>query len=208
MEYENSLLKEFVENGNRKSFEELFKMTKPWLYRLIYTIVTDRDNTDEILQQTWVKVLDTAYRIDFNQGSINNYLYTIAKNNSFKFQNRNKQAIALKEKFKSKEATIVINDNSPHSDAELSESNLLLKEAIQKLDKKYQDIILLHYFSELEVNEISKMLNIPEGTIKTRLVRGRQQLKEILIKSDYLAYLGIQIVFGLIFSTHLLTQSN
>ncbi len=197
MKIENSLLLDFFENGNTKSFEELFKMTKPWLYRLIYAIVNNKDDADEILQQTWVKVLSTIHRFDIKQGKINNYLYTIAKNKSLKWKSRNNRFVNENEQYKIKEVTINTEANNLLSDSEIIERNTILNTAVKKLDRNYQDVILLYYFSEFDVKKIAQMMDKPEGTVKTWLARARKKLKENLLKSDYIYYTGA-ILFGYI----------
>lgn len=72
------------------------------------------------------------------------------------------------------------------ADENLINSELL--QVVQKLRKKYRDVILLHYFQELTVKEVSQVLVIPEGTVKTYLYRGRKQLKKILKGDDYDEY--------------------
>ena len=80
----NSLFIEFISTDNPKVFEELFRMTKPWVYKLIYRIVPSKDAADDIFQETWVQVLNSKDTYDCNKGIFNNYLYTIAKNKALK----------------------------------------------------------------------------------------------------------------------------
>lgn len=53
---------------------------------------------------------------------------------------------------------------------------LMLQEAIERLEPPYRMVILLYYFEELTVKEIAEVLEIPEGTVKSRLYRARQEL--------------------------------
>ena len=70
--------------------------------------------------------------------------------------------------------------NTSQTDLTTSEtSNLIIKE-ILSLSPKYKDVIILYYYKDFNTLEISKILNIPEATIRTRLKRGRALLKEKL----------------------------
>ena len=60
------------------------------------------------------------------------------------------------------------------------QENLELTEAILKLPPKLKDIVLLHYYQGLGISEIAQMLHLPEGTISSRLSRGRKKLEAIL----------------------------
>lgn len=56
--------------------------------------------------------------------------------------------------------------------------------AVRKLPADFRDAVLLHYYQGYAINEIAEMLNVPEGTISSRLSRGRKKLQEILKESD------------------------
>ena len=65
------------------------------------------------------------------------------------------------------------------------ENDLDLVRAIGMLKEDYRIVILLHYYQGLSIKELSLALNIPEGTIKTNLSRGRKCLKTLLEEVDY-----------------------
>ena len=56
----------------------------------------------------------------------------------------------------------------------------LIKGAIGKLNKEYQDIIIWHYLEDMSIGEISLLLNKPEGTVRVALHRGLKQLREVI----------------------------
>ena len=55
---------------------------------------------------------------------------------------------------------------------------------IQKLPTKYKDVILLFYYKELSYEEISQILGIPEGTVRSRLARARTKLKKMISERE------------------------
>ncbi len=57
--------------------------------------------------------------------------------------------------------------------------------ALLNLPLKYRDIMYLFYFEDYKINELSKLLKVKEPTIKTRLKRGRELLKDTLIQGDF-----------------------
>ena len=88
-------------------------------------------------------------------------------------------------------------NNDPQKLRIIQERNEALLKAVHKLPSDFQDVIILHYFAELNVKEISEKLDKPEGTVKTNLSRAREKLKGYLSKSfknNHLLYAEIMIL--------------
>jgi RNA polymerase sigma-70 factor (ECF subfamily) len=66
-----------------------------------------------------------------------------------------------------------------------TEQNIDLREAINQLDENYQTAIILYYFHDLSIQQISEQMEIPEGTVKTHLHRARKLLKKYIEGSDH-----------------------
>ena len=61
---------------------------------------------------------------------------------------------------------------------------------ILKMPKQYQEVLLLYYYDEFSIKEIADILDIPQGTVKSRLARGRKQLRNLLEMEGEYAYEG------------------
>jgi RNA polymerase sigma-70 factor (ECF subfamily) len=168
---EDSLFKDYLSNQDASCFEKLFKMTKPWLSKLIYRIVLNQSATNDILQETWIKLLKSNGYLNPKR-NITNYLYTIAKNESLKYIRENNQHNSK---------TKANNEELDYEDPECIQINnekvATIRNAIEKLNKDYQNVVYLHYYAEMEISEIAVILNKPEGTIKTWLSRARKSLE-------------------------------
>ncbi|GIN92757.1 hypothetical protein J22TS1_38080 [Siminovitchia terrae] len=68
---------------------------------------------------------------------------------------------------------------------EKREENLDLLEAINRLNEKHKNAIILFYFQDLPISEVAKVMKIPENTVKTFLSRGKDRLKKLLGGIDY-----------------------
>ena len=66
------------------------------------------------------------------------------------------------------------------ADVESRERVRLLRDALAELDPRYRESLFLVYVEGMKVNEAARQLGIPDGTVKTRLMRGRQALKKLL----------------------------
>jgi len=172
---EDQLFSEFCQTGDRNTFERFYHMVQPWLKRMVYRLCADADITCDILQDTWKTLLTVSDRYDPRKGRITNFIFTIARNTAFHHLRHAKRFSRMANGFD-------IEDNAPQQAEtfETAEKAKMLRESISSLRESYQIVLLLHYYSSLEIKEIANMLNEPEGTIKTWLRRGRQQLAKIL----------------------------
>lgn len=194
MTKETTLFLEYRNTGDRKVFEELFRITKPWIYKLIYRIIPDKAGADDVFQDTWIQVLNSKDKYDFKIGVFNNLLYTTAKNNALKAKLKISKFVRDNPNIENDDLKYGINELSPDKVTEIMERNVNIMSVIKTLDTNYQDVILLHYFADFDVKEISENLNKPEGTIKTWLSRGREQLKKKIQKSKTAYYLNLFIL--------------
>ena len=184
MSTENELFIDYCKNGNQKSFEKLFFRIKPWLTKMLFRIVGDTDATYDLQQETWIKLIKTCHRFDPKKGKFNNFIFTIAKNEALRWKSNYEQFPKdfsnKKNGLTNKVAKHEIERINPEIIAQINEKCKVVKEAVSMLDAPYQDVILLYYFAEFDVNEIANMTNMPIGTIKSNLKRGREKLKELL----------------------------
>lgn len=67
---------------------------------------------------------------------------------------------------------------------ETDERHALVREALQHVDPRYREVMHLVYVEGLKVEETARVLGTPEGTVKTRLMRGREALKKILMRRN------------------------
>lgn len=147
------------------------------LTRLAYTYVKDWGRAEDIVQDVFV----TCYtKMDTFRGesSVKTWIYRITINRCHDYHRtwsfRNLQ-------FTDKISRWMKGDNqTPESDLVAKDEKEALANHVLSLPVKYRELLLLYYFEELSVQEISSMLFINESTIKTRLHRGRQMLKEAI----------------------------
>ena len=149
-----------------------------------------RQEGEELYQDTFLKAVELVKKMDMNQNP-KGFLLAIAvglwKNKKRKYAWR--QRIAGMESLEEKDEY----QNMPSNTGEvLPEQRLLQKEqkevldtCIKKLSEKYQILLYLYYASELSVKEIAACLKLPEGTVKSRLHKARNLLKEKLEVAGY-----------------------
>lgn len=153
------------------------------LLRTAFLLVKDQHTAEEVVQDTFIIAFEKVDQLREPE-QLKSWLSTIVINQCrtrmrrWSWKNillsfKDKEDEWQEEHEKSPEQTIL--------DMDLSQN---LSKAIQELDYKYREVITLYYFNEWSVDEIALHLQQNSNTIKTRLARGRQQLKAILVKEE------------------------
>lgn len=181
-----------------KLFEEEFLPQIDSLYNLAYRLTLDEDDAKDLVQETYYK----AYRfINYYQSGTNAraWLFSILKNN-FINEFRKKSKEPYKVDYQELEATystetVNVYDKNFVIDLRTETvQNMLgdeITNAINSLDVDFITVIILCDLEGFTYNEISKILDVPIGTVRSRLHRARNILKEILKK--YAKKLGYKL---------------
>lgn len=170
---ETSLFMNYITKHDEASFKQLFKVVDPWLYRMVYRMIGNKSVAHDIVQQTWLTVIETAHAFDTSKGSITGYVHAIAKNNCLKWL-KDKSKIVIKELNE-------FPDFHAPEDGESDELKDIIRKSIDKIkNKNHLDALLLYYFAELKISEIKTLMNTSEQNVKVWLHRGRNEFaKEV-----------------------------
>jgi len=145
------------------------------LFGLCRTLCTNPSDAEDLYQETWLKVYHKLDQYD-DQYAFEGWLTRICVN-TYKDQYRKRKLSLLFDRFDSQEKKDFVLENAK---AEEQEDYSDLHEAVQKLPEKIRLTVLLFYFRELDTKETSRVLGIPEGTVKSRLSKARTLLKEMM----------------------------
>jgi RNA polymerase sigma-70 factor (ECF subfamily) len=174
------LIKEF-QNGNRDSYTQLVTRYRDKIISFLYRYMHDMDSAEDLAQETFFKVYlkKDSYKDTYK---FSTWLFTIASNLAKtelrKLKRRKTSSISdINEKGSSE--NIFIDENNTEKSSN-NESKILQK-ALYELDHDYKIIIILREIQELSYDVISRILQIPLGTVKSRINRGKLKLREILI---------------------------
>lgn len=147
------------------------------VFRTSYSLIKNTQIAEDITQETFIELhfMDTN-RFE-NDDKVRAWLQKTATNKSFNYIKRAKKFVKLPPEFIEAIETPQIETNPEN---QLFQKELIqeTRKAIQSLPDDYQGVILLYYYAELSYNEISELLSIPMGTVKSRLNRGRLLIKK------------------------------
>lgn len=170
---EIKLIKESMK-GNKESFGILIKNNKEYLYKMAFLYVKDEQDALEVIHETIYRAFLNIEKLK-KAKFFNTWITRILINVSIDF---------LKKKGKNEmldESTPIIKEKCEIS----TEEKLDLYNAIDLLNDNYKTVIIMMYFNDMKIKDISKVMEIPENTVKTYLRRAKQALGEVL-KEGYL----------------------
>lgn len=146
------------------------------LYGLCRTLCANALDADDLYQDTWLKVMKSILQYDTSQpfapwltricvNTYRNALQRMIRNPIFNGFSTTEEKSSVLEGAAAPEA-------QDYSD---------LHQAIDNLPEKLRVTVILYYYQDMEIGAVAKTLGIPPGTVKSRLSKARQQLKEVLV---------------------------
>ena len=152
--------------GNNSAFSVLIKSYEKDLYKVAIAMTKNEDDALDCIQeailQAYISIKDLRQDEYFKT-----WLIKILINKCNALLKKNKKILNL-------DVSITENDKVEQSE------KLELKDSINNLDSDLKIIVILYYYEDMSIKDISESLNVPQGTIKSRLSRARIKLKEML----------------------------
>ena len=152
--------------GNNLAFSILIKSYEKDLYKVAIAMTKNEDDALDCIQeailQAYINIKDLRQDEYFKT-----WLIKILINKCNALLKKNKKILNL-------------DVNTSKNDKVEQSEKLELKDSINNLDSDLKIIVILYYYEDMSIKDISESLNIPQGTIKSRLSRARSKLKEML----------------------------
>jgi RNA polymerase sigma-70 factor (ECF subfamily) len=170
--------------GDPNAFEVLFKKYKEQVARLVYSIAKDDALVDDIVQEVFLLVY--RHLAKFRQhAAFKTWMYRITVNEAFRQLGRLKRWQPLPEgDFEPSRlaSSMVVFDNGESPERVLidGEQKRLVHRALEQIKPHHRMILVLYYMEDLSVQEIAQVLEIPEGSVKSRLFYARDSLRKVL----------------------------
>lgn len=161
-----------LEKGDKKAISLLYENYADALFGVIKKIISDDDIAQDVLQESYVKIWRYAKKYDASKAKLFTWLYRIAYNTAID------KVRSLKNK-SGKEVQIETSSVYKITSNELNQDVMDIKKHLKSLDEKYQIVIHALFFEGMTQQEASDELDIPLGTIKSRLKIGLRELKKI-----------------------------
>ena len=169
------------QQGDRKAFAVLVKRWHPKLVRHVLFQIRDREAAQDIAQESWQSAIRGLSGLK-DPSRFSSWIYRIAHNKAIDWIRKNKKEQKFKGNFEA-EAERPVNDE-PLIAEELTAVERV-KAALGRLPDQQKLILTLFYLEEQSLKDISRILSLPEGTVKSRLFYARELLKKKYQEVDH-----------------------
>lgn len=176
-----------VLGGNSYAFKSIIENTQGLVIQIIYKMIRNTEDREDLAQEVYLKVYSKLSSFKYNS-KLSTWIGSITYNTCLNYLEKKKLPIQDIDDNDTMDPWETIGDNLVLNDTNPSESYLFNKERsqileieIEKLSPIYKTIITLFHKEELSYGEISKITNLPEGTLKNYLFRARKKLKANLL---------------------------
>ncbi len=175
------------QKGDVEAFEKLIKEHKKYAYNIALKILKNKEDAEDISQEALVKVYQNIKSFNMNS-SFKTWMYKIVFNTCIDFKRKKRlKTSSLDEPihYGYDDIPKQVEDNKKNPEKLLSEklNKQLVNKSINMMDDDFKNVIILRDIQGFKYKEISKILGCNEGTVKSRISRGREKLKEIIIQN-------------------------
>jgi RNA polymerase sigma-70 factor (ECF subfamily) len=176
-------------SGEAAAWEEIVRLHNRRIYNLCYRFTGSQDDAQDLTQEVFIKVYRTLKTYDLAKGGFTTWLTTLTRNLLVDHYRASKQqrmtesldagteqdpdAPALTEKLPD-------TGISPEGRMQQQDTQKLVQQALDKLSPELREAVVLRDLQDMDYREIAQVLRVPEGTVKSRINRGRTELGRLL----------------------------
>lgn len=170
------------QKGDVQAYDVLVRRYKDQLLNYVYRFVNSRTDAEDLVQETFLRVYKNKHYYK-EIAKFSTWVYTIAGNLAkTELRRRKRRRIFSVSNFvnEDRDYDIPDADHNPERDVDGAMKDEIIQKAIDKLPTKFKEVILLRDVQGFAYEEIGDILDIPLGTVKSRVNRGRLKLQEDL----------------------------
>lgn len=167
-----------VAHGDQQAFADLYDEIAPRVLGLIVRVLRDHAQSEEVTQEVFLEVWQTATRFDPNKGQAASWIMTMAHRRAI-------DRVRASQSGRDRDTRVGIRDYAPAYDSvaesvEVSVEHERVEVAMARLSDLQRQAVTLAYYGGYTQSEVAKMLSVPLGTVKTRLRDGMMRLRDEL----------------------------
>ncbi len=173
--HDESQLVNLLQSRNKEGMNSLYDNYSHSLFGVIYKVVDNQELAEDVLQDCFVKIWQKIDSYDSSKGRLFTWMLNIARNLAID--------VRRSKSFKKSQKVQSIDNDVYKNSAQVEAINvdtIGITEIVEKLDEKYKVLVDLVYFQGYTQKEVSEELEIPLGTVKTRIKSAMNILKEIV----------------------------
>jgi RNA polymerase sigma-70 factor, ECF subfamily len=170
--------------GREDGFNELVRRYQRPIAAYVYRMVGDYDSALDLTQEVFIKVYSSLerYRPEFK---FSTWIYKIAHNASIDHLRRNssrEQALSSEVDGEEREVAVLSRKLSPEQEYAVEERRAEIERVVRQLPAVYRELIILRHQHDLSYDEIAEVMSLPLGTVKNRLFRAREMMRQQFVE--------------------------
>lgn len=163
-------------NGDELAWQTIVRMHRRKVFNIAYKFVGSVDEAEDLTQDVFIKVFRSLSTFD-RRANFQTWLYSVTRNLCIDhYRALRKEREALNRDLDVDVLAPASSDRSPLQILESQDQAALLKRALDRLPQAMRTAVVLRDLQELSYEEIAKQLDLPDGTVKSRISRGRTEL--------------------------------
>lgn len=181
---------ELIENaigGREDGFEELVRRYQRPITNYVYRMLNNYDASLDVTQEVFIKVYNSLARYSSDY-KFSTWLYRIAHNAAIDYMRRNsvnQTSIEAENADGTYQLQIESPNPTPEQERERSEWRTEIEAVVKCLPEVYRELIVLRHSQDMSYDEIAEITNLPLGTVKNRLFRAREMMREIFVERGF-----------------------
>jgi RNA polymerase sigma-70 factor, ECF subfamily len=178
--------------GDSSAWEEIVRVHNRRIYNICYRFTGSADDAEDLTQEVFIKIYRTLQSYDLEKGAFTTWVTTMTRNLLVDHFRKSKQdrmtdsmdaapagdedALTLGEQIADQKAT-------PDEVMDTKDTQKMVQQALQKLSPELREAVILRDLQDMDYKEIAQALKVPEGTVKSRINRGRTELARLLSRT-------------------------
>ena len=153
-----------------KDFRQIYDEYKAQVRSTIFFYMRDKSNVDDCVQECFIKIWKSYHKFD-NRSTLKTWVYRIAINTAIDNVRKNKKHMNINQ--------LVESDDGTDLEKQTIEQELILK-GLNSLNEKQKSVLILYAYEGQKIKEIGEILNVSEGTVKSRIFSARENFSNFL----------------------------
>jgi RNA polymerase sigma-70 factor (ECF subfamily) len=184
----NALVRRCV-SGDAAAWQEIVQQYHRRIYNICYRFSGSADDASDLAQEVFIKMYRTLSTYDISRASFMTWVTTVTRNllvDHFRKGKYDRITDSLDATPGNQEDGLTLAEQledrtaSPEARVRSQETQRLVHEALKRLSPELREAVILRDLQDLDYKDIAKVLNVPEGTVKSRINRGRTELARLL----------------------------
>lgn len=178
--------------GDAAAWEGIVRLHNRRIYNLCYRFTNSPDNAEDLTQEVFIKVYRTLATYDVEKGAFTTWVTTLTRNllvDHFRRSRQDRLTDSIDAGLTEDDDALSLSDRlpdrgpSPADRLASLETQKIVQQALARLSPDLREAVILRDLQDMDYKDIAKVLRVPEGTVKSRINRGRTELGRLLSRN-------------------------